>query len=138
MNDRSTFALRFEFARARQHALGTWREDQVLAEHIGVAPSRIAEYKTRDEAPAAGRTLMIAEWCGVDPGWLAFGEASGAPRPDGFALWLENRRKTVPQLVVAESAAPPKSGLQRSPTTRQNVTPGAKAKPTKKKASGDR
>lgn len=91
MTASSTFALRFEFARARQHALGTWREDQVLAEHLGVAPSRIAEYKTRQMAPSSERTLAIAVWCDVDPGWLAFGEASAAPGPDGFDRWLQNR-----------------------------------------------
>lgn len=87
----STFAQRFEFARAAQHLLGTWQEDSELAAEAGVASSRISEYKERDEAPPARRTLALAEAIGVDPGWLAFGEASAAPAPNGFTEWLARR-----------------------------------------------
>lgn len=91
MDAKSTFAIRFDFARIRQRMLGTWQEDQALAEQVGVAPSRIAEYKARTEAPSAARTLALAQACGVDPGWLAFGEDSQAPAPEGFASYFESR-----------------------------------------------
>lgn len=88
----STFSERFEFARDRQRVLGTWQEDQELAGDIGVARSQISEYKAREIAPPVERTLALARRIGVDPGWLAFGEDTVAPAPEGFAAWLANRR----------------------------------------------
>lgn len=88
----SSFAERFEFSRDRQRVLGTWEKDEVLATAIGVSAASITDYKSRDVAPPADRTLAIAKWVGVDPGWLAFGEETGAPAPEGFATWLEKRR----------------------------------------------
>lgn len=97
MTENSTFARRFEYTRARQHGLGTWQEDAVLAEAMGVAASQISGYKGRDEAPPAKRTLALAKACGVDPGWLAFGAESQAPAPEGFAEWLDRRYPPKPQ-----------------------------------------
>lgn len=89
---KSTFAERLEYSRDRQRILGHWEPDQVLAEQIGVSKASISDYKKSEVAPATERTLAIAAWVGVDPGWLAFGEDTAAPAPDGFAAWLANRR----------------------------------------------
>ena len=35
--------------------------------------------------PDLGIIGALAEICGVDPGWLAFGESTGAPAPDVFS-----------------------------------------------------
>jgi hypothetical protein len=135
----STFAQRFEFARDRQRGLGTWQDDSALAIHLGVASSSITEYKTRDEAPPAKRTLAIARICGVDPGWLAFGEDSGAPRPDGFAFWLENRRKAQPQLTVDKSAPPPPPPTSAAAANLKQAAAKKIGKAAaRKKASGNR
>lgn len=87
----STFAQRFEYARDRQRALGTWQEDEKLAKGVGVKPSGITAYKARHLAPPANRTLRLAKLCGVDPGWLAFGEDSAAPAPEGFDDWMDRK-----------------------------------------------
>jgi transcriptional regulator with XRE-family HTH domain len=87
----STFAQRFEYARDRQRQLGTWQEDVALADRIGVAASQISGYKARDDAPPAKRTLALAQICEVDPGWLAFGDLSLAPSPEGWSAWLAKR-----------------------------------------------
>ncbi len=84
----SVFAERFLYARARQHGLGTWQEDQALADALGVVKSQVTAYKKRRVAPPTERTLVIAGWCGVDPGWLAFGADTAAPAPVGFVEWL--------------------------------------------------
>jgi transcriptional regulator with XRE-family HTH domain len=100
----STFAERFEYARDRQRFLGTWAKDEVLAEHVGVSTTQISDYKRREIAPAADRTLAIAKWVGVDPGWLGFGEDTAAPAPEGFAAWLANRRS--PRLAMKPAKTP--------------------------------
>lgn len=111
----STFAQRLEFARALQRVRGTWRDDQTLAEMVGVSGPQITAYKARDEAPSARRTLRLAEIVGVDPGWLAFGPATAAPEPEGFATWLSNqpevRAAHVSPAVVRP--APRKKGAKR-------------------------
>jgi hypothetical protein len=128
--DPSTFAQRFEFARDRQRALGTWREDQELARQVGVAASRIVEYKARSEAPGASRTLALARVMAVDPGWLAFGEASQAPAPGGFDTWIRNRAARDP--FAGGFAVPTlerESFEEEEPPTRATGTsgrPGAK------------
>lgn len=91
----STFAERFEFARDRQRVLGTWSKDEALAEAVGLSKQQISDYKGRDVAPPAERTLAIAKQIGVDPGWLGFGEDSKAPAPEGFEAWLATRRAPV-------------------------------------------
>jgi transcriptional regulator with XRE-family HTH domain len=97
--------------RARQHTLGTWQEDAELAEIVGIAASQISGYKSREEAPNARRTLALAQACGVDPGWLGFGEASEAPAPEGFAAWLARR---YPPNRAAQSAEPHVKLVRRS------------------------
>jgi hypothetical protein len=91
-DDPSTFSERFEFARDRQRLLGSWQPDGALATAVGVSPSQMTEYKARLTAPASERTLALAKRIEVDPGWLAFGEDSKAPAPDGFTDWLARRR----------------------------------------------
>lgn len=91
----STFSERLEFTRDRQRMLGTWQKDEVFAEAVGVSSTQISEYKRREIAPPADRTLAIAKWCAVDPGWLAFGEDTSAPAPDGFAAWFATKRAAV-------------------------------------------
>ena len=75
----------------------------MLADAIGVSAASISDYKSRELAPPADRTLAIARWCGVDPGWLAFGEDTEAPAPEGFSAWLENQRARRPQRVAEPS-----------------------------------
>jgi hypothetical protein len=94
---RSTFGQRFEFARDRQRVLGTWQDDQTFADKLEMAKSQISEYKSRVEAPPVHRTLAVAKACGVDPGWLAFGEDTHAPSPAGFMTWLQNKYAPLTQ-----------------------------------------
>lgn len=101
----STFAQRFAYTRDRQRVLGTWQEDAELATRIGVNASQISEYKGREESPPAKRTLAIAQICGVDPGWLAFGADSAAPAPERFDEWLAKRYPTT-HLKGIQSAEP--------------------------------
>lgn len=102
----STFAERFEYARDRQRVLGTWAKDDVLADAVGLSAQQISDYKRREVAPPAERTLAIAQWVGVDPGWLAFGEDTKSPAPEGFAQWLETRRAPRLTMKPAKAAAP--------------------------------
>jgi hypothetical protein len=125
----STFAQRFEYARARQHVLGTWREDSVLAAHLGIAASQITDYKARDEAPPAKRTLAIAQWCGVDPGWLAFGADSAAPAPEGFEAWLAATRQR--SAAEQEGAA---TGTAKRGAKQSRGTPAVKSTDVRKRA----
>src|SRR4051812_8952382 len=68
-------------------------DDGELAERLGFkSQSEISTYKKRETPPHAERVLIVAKACGVDPGWLAFGEETAAPAPEGFATWIENRR----------------------------------------------
>ena len=107
----STFAERYEFARDRQRVLGTWAKDEVMAGAIGVSPASISDYKSREIAPPADRTLAIAKWVDVDPGWLAFGEDTAAPAPDGFIDWLARRRTAKLQMrPAAERPAAKRKG----------------------------
>ena len=45
-----------------------------------VAPATIMEWFA-GKTPDVETLQAVAEVCGVDPGWLAFGAASGAPAP---------------------------------------------------------
>jgi transcriptional regulator with XRE-family HTH domain len=108
----STFAERFEYARDRQRVLGTWAKDEVLGEAVGLSAQQISDYKKRDLAPPAERTLAIAKWCGVDPGWLGFGEDTKAPAPEGFAQWLETRR--APRLTMKPAKQPAAAAKKRA------------------------
>lgn len=101
---KSTFAERLEFSRDRQRVLGSWEADGALAEHLGVSKASVSDYKKSETAPAAERTLAIAQWVGVDPGWLAFGEDTAAPAPEGFTVWFEKRR--APKLAMKAAKAP--------------------------------
>jgi transcriptional regulator with XRE-family HTH domain len=98
----STFAERLEYSRDRQRVLGTWDSDGAMAEALGVSKASVSDYRRSETAPAVERTLAIARWVGVDPGWLAFGEETAAPAPDGFSVWMERRRAPRP---AAKSAA---------------------------------
>lgn len=101
---KSTFAERLEYSRDRQRVLGSWEADQALAAHLGVSKASVSEYKKSETAPAVDRTLAIAQWVGVDPGWLAFGEDTAAPAPEGFSSWLEKRR--APKLAMKPAKTP--------------------------------
>lgn len=109
---KSTFAERLEYSRDRQRILGSWEADGVLAEYLGVSKASVSDYKKSETAPAAERTLAIAQWVGVDPGWLAFGAESAAPAPEGFELWLVGRRKRSPQ-PAEQPAAEPGAAINR-------------------------
>lgn len=80
----STFGQRFEFARDYQTVNGIKERDTDFAKAIGVSNGLVSGWKTAEQAPPVERCLAIAERCGVDPGWLAFGEKSKAPAPPGF------------------------------------------------------
>jgi transcriptional regulator with XRE-family HTH domain len=67
-------------------------KDSELASILGMrSQSEITAYKSRAIPPHATHVLLIAQQCGVDPGWLAFGQDSKAPAPDGFEKWLRNK-----------------------------------------------
>lgn len=104
----STFGERFLYARLHQQVYGIGEEsDGVFAAAIGVGSSSVTAYKTADEAPPANRTLAIAQRCGVDPGWLSFGEMTTAQSPIGFERWIgsrRNRQAGAAALRVAEDA----------------------------------
>jgi transcriptional regulator with XRE-family HTH domain len=100
--------------------LGTWQDDVALAEAVGIASSGITDYKARDEAPPAKRTLALAKAIGVDPGWLAFGDESAAPVPQGFTEWLARRYpggKVAPSPSVLE---PPPIPAERPSTKKKD------------------
>lgn len=98
----STFGERFLFARIVQAMRGISETDGEFAEAVGVGSSSVTAYKTATEAPPASRVAVIAKRCHVDPGWLTFGEQSGAPSPLGFEDWLVRRRENNRSLRVAE------------------------------------
>lgn len=101
----STFGERFLFARLVQALGGTTETDGDFAEAVGVGSSTITGYKSADEAPPAGRALAIAKRCGVDPGWLSFGDDSAAPAPSGWERWFATRREPASPLRDAIAAA---------------------------------
>jgi hypothetical protein len=88
----STFGERFQAARDFQAASGRREKDGEFADAIGVSGGLVSAFKGAKEPPPTDRVLAIAKRCGVDPGWLAFGNGSHAPAPDGFEVWLENFR----------------------------------------------
>lgn len=94
----STFGQRFEFARAQQAVNGRKETDTDFAEAVGVGSSAVTGYKSAINAPPAERVLVIAKRCGVDPGWLAFGEDTNATAPVGFAGWLVGQPKLKKRL----------------------------------------
>lgn len=128
----SAFSERFLFARDFQRLSGRVLTDGDLADLLGFkSQGEITTYKARTTPPHAERVLIVALQCGVDPGWLAFGEDSQAPRPPGFEQWLENRRKAPP-------ASTPK--LEPSPMVQRQQKPqrsGTKKTPGRKRASGE-
>lgn len=96
----SAFAERFEFARTHQAFHGRREGDREFAVGIGVVPGSITEYKSRVDPPPHERVLAIAARCGVDPGWLAYGEDCAAPPPVGFTAWYakQDHSQALPPL----------------------------------------
>lgn len=92
----SRFGERFRFARIEQAHRGREENDSAFARGVGVVPGAVTGYKEGDSPPPVARILAIAKRCGVDPGWLAFGEDSAAPAPNGFAGWLEHQPAAPP------------------------------------------
>ena len=65
--------------------------NQEMAERVAdilhrpaVTGASASRWKT-GSVPDLGVIGALAEICGVDPGWLAFGEQTGAPSPDVFS-----------------------------------------------------
>jgi hypothetical protein len=89
----STFGQRFAFARVVQSFGGVTETDTAFGKAIGVVSGAMTGYKNAITAPPAERVLVIAKRCGVDPGWLAFGEDTTAEAPPGFQTWLARQPK---------------------------------------------
>lgn len=104
---RSQFGQRFRFARIEQAHLGREENDSTFAKGLGVTPGAVTAYKDGDKPPPVARVLDIAKRCGVDPGWLAFGEDCGAPAPAGFAAWLANQPKPKERAAIVKKLVRP-------------------------------
>lgn len=76
-----------------------------------------AVYKwKRGTVPGVSTVLAIAAVCGVDPGWLGFGEDSRAPAPATWTIVLTSRDEAARERAVRDhhragrvrAALPPK------------------------------
>lgn len=84
-------ALKTRLFDARHHVERAIREDltwEQLAERISAAHGgrtftgrQVWAYEKGKPIPTMDVVLAYAQACGVDPGWLAFGDASKAPAP---------------------------------------------------------
>jgi transcriptional regulator with XRE-family HTH domain len=129
----STFGERFSFARDFQRFSGRKMSDGELARLLGFkSQSEISTYKNRGAPPHAERVLIVAEQCGVDPGWLAFGNDSKAPAPIGWDVWLQRRQEDDARAFSDGAEIPTlerESFDEEEPPTRATGTsgrPGAK------------
>ena len=52
-----------------------------IADALGVSDGLVSQWQGRDDPPPHPNIIRISEVCGVDPGWLAYGELSKAPMP---------------------------------------------------------
>lgn len=106
----SDFAERFEFARIHQAFHGRRENDAEFAKAIGVVAGSITEYKSLLDPPPHRRILAIAARCGVDPGWLAYGEDCATPAPAGFAAWYakQDHSPLLPPLPPDEEEEDPR------------------------------
>lgn len=78
------FRLRFLVAwQTYERALGRKVDRTELADALGVSRPLVTAWEKADAPPPHDRILAIAKLCRVDPGWLAFGEATVAPGPGG-------------------------------------------------------
>lgn len=71
---------------------------RLLKERYGIEvdPSTISKWKNYGVVPKTLETIAaFAELAGVNPGWLAFGEAAG-PGPQDPGLWVPQPRKPAP------------------------------------------
>ena len=60
------------------------RLGEVVAQRLQRAPfsaATVSQWMSGKQALSLSAALALAKLCGVDPGWLAFGEASRAPPP---------------------------------------------------------
>ncbi len=58
---------------------------QLMAERLGRQPfsaSSVSQWMSGKQGMSLEAVRALAELCGLDPGWLAFGEASAAPEPE--------------------------------------------------------
>lgn len=122
----STFGERFSFLLDHLRSLGHRGTDKTLGHtRLGLPSSRVAEYKSRTTVPPADAVLTAARGALVDPGWLAFGHESEAPRPGGFDVWLVNARAAAPATlgpsVIREPSPAVFDESRRAPTSRPSA-----------------
>ena len=96
---------------------------EAIARQLRRAPfsaATVSQWLSGKQALSLQVTLALAKLCGVDPGWLAFGEESRAPAPEP----PERAGKRTPVIDEYAGARPvtgtrPKRGRPRPPGRRQ-------------------
>jgi len=74
------FHTRFLVAwQAFERLAGHRVDSQEFASALGVSRPSVSVWQKASEPPPHDRILVIARACGVDPGWLAYGDDSQAP-----------------------------------------------------------
>jgi transcriptional regulator with XRE-family HTH domain len=63
-----------------QHAVGALVAE-LLRRRRPITAATVSRWESGDALPSLPTVDAIARACGVDPGWLAFGERSRAPSP---------------------------------------------------------
>lgn len=83
--ERLEYALRLKELRERRD-VGQKEIGKAVGELLGRKPLTQAAVSGwgKGSEPSFNVTTAIAVFVGVDPGWLAFGEASAAPAPEGW------------------------------------------------------
>lgn len=139
MTTKAPFGLRFENALRRWAAAGAKaRRGGDFAAKIGVSPAAVSQWKLRGDGPPLEQGRRAAEELAVDPGWLYFGEDSGAPAPAWWPEVLAAIEEKPPETVKAYGA-PVARGEHPSEATRRHEAAAkraAKAAAKAAKASG--
>lgn len=111
--------------------------DQAFGVAVGLKPASVSDLKGREDAPAAGHVLSIARYLDVDPGWLAFGEATAAPGPAGWREWIDLLRvNTGPTPAALRAAADQRVRRVRQKARADNGQ--GKGKDVKRRPANDR
>jgi transcriptional regulator with XRE-family HTH domain len=105
----STLPERIFLARLELSALLGERVSQgdlgsAVAKRLGknrpISAATVSRWESGAAVPTLGTLEAIAQTCGVDPGWLGFGEKSAAPPPRSYA----GRAGEIPAVMAMLSA----------------------------------
>lgn len=102
------FAAKNHLERLRHRDVTLAELGELVAQQLGrqkaFDPSVVARWiKGRQDPDTRDAWLALAETLQVDPGWLAFGDASSAPAPEGFVAAPE---QTPPPEPTGRAAKP--------------------------------